>query len=673
MEPAQMITQFGKLDPVPLKLQLEGRLRNMGKPRHWYMAIAEAIKNSLDAIEDSGHKGWVRVELERGSDLASEGGATRPVQSVLVRDNGIGFTDDNFVSFCTPDSLYKMKRGGKGLGRLICLQAFRQIQVKSVYRNGSGPEIREFVFQCEHPEIAQSVGKAKSAHCETVVRLTDLRDEYAPTAAIEFEDLVDWLAEHFLPALVERPTWLEKLLICDGDKVRDLTQTIQGGAIWATSFTVNRYDFHSACYALRSSNKSDQVRFVADGRVVDANTRDLEYYLPHLGSVADETKHVVLVRSPFFDEHVNDARNGVTFNDEGEEAALLGITAAQFREGLARALRERLGERLNLSDIQLRRRIDELVQTEAPGYRPLLRGYFESRQFADLGRNAHGEEILASLDAYRRDEALRLKRENRRLAKLEVSGSDYAESARKLAQQVDNQMKVALAEYVTLRKIILDRLEKLMETADRGRGHREEAIHNLVFPQKTDTETSGVVEHHLWILDERLESHNYLASDKPLDGKHGDRPDLLIALDRPGAFASDSSPQAKGYERIALVEFKRALRDLTKVPTDELPHRQMMRYALQITEGKAKHIGTGRPITVSADARFYLYAVCELPASMLQRLRRDERFTPSPTGDGAFSVENDGRYYIEYISLPKLLEDAKLRNQAFFQRLGLEA
>ncbi len=45
---------------------------------------------------------------------------------------------------------------------------------------------------------------------------------------------------------------------------------------------------------------------------------------------------------------------------------------------------------------------------------------------------------------------------------------------------------------------------------------------------------------------------------------------------------------------------------------------------------------------------------------------------PSPTGDGAFAVANKGTYYMEYLSLPKLLEDAKARNIAFFKRLGLE-
>jgi hypothetical protein len=35
-----------------------------------------------------------------------------------VEYNGVGFTDDNFKSFRTPDSRWKETRGGKGIGRL---------------------------------------------------------------------------------------------------------------------------------------------------------------------------------------------------------------------------------------------------------------------------------------------------------------------------------------------------------------------------------------------------------------------------------------------------------------------------------------------------------------------------------------------------------------------------
>jgi hypothetical protein len=668
---AHTIENRKSLAPVPLQLELGGRLRNIGRPKHWYMAVAEAIKNSLDAIEDSRRKGWVEVRLERGKDLASEGGIG-PVRDVVVRDNGVGFNEPNFASFCRPDSLYKFNRGGKGLGRLVCIQAFRQVQVVSVYREGKEWKTREFLLQAEAPELSQITAANGASDWKTEVRLADLREDYLTTAAVQFDQLVDWLSEHFLPALLEKPSWLESLVVKDGRKEKDLTHLVSGGAIWSANFKVKNYDFYAGCYALKTAAKPDMVRLVAGGRVVDANTRSLEHYLPHLEKISDKNTHVVLVRSPFLDEHVNNARNGVSFCEDGEEDALLGITASQFKTGLAEALKKPLSQHLTSSDNQLKSHVEEVVRQEAPYYRPLLLGYFESKDFSDLSKSARNEEILASLDAYKRRDAINLKKESRRLAKVQGENADYWESARQLASKVETQKKVALAEYVTLRKLVLDRLEVLLEAKSDGRASKEEEIHDLVFPKKIDTESTPDIDHQLWILDERLESHGYLASDKPMDGRKGDRPDLLIALDRPGAFASGPSSKAKGYERIVLVEFKRALTDLTTAPTDDLPHRQMMRYALQITQGKAKHLHSLRAIQVSTDVRFYLYAVCELSKPMLERLERDEQFTLSPAGDGAFAVKNNGRYYLEYISLPKLLEDAKARNQAFFQKLGLE-
>jgi hypothetical protein len=157
-----------------------------------------------------------------------------------------------------------------------------------------------------------------------------------------------------------------------------------------------------------------------------------------------------------------------------------------------------------------------------------------------------------------------------------------------------------------------------------------------------------------------------------MDGKRGNRPDILIALDRSGAFATDSATETQPYDRIVLVELKRALEDLATVSTDDLPHRQMTRYARQIEKEKAVHLKSKRPIKTTIDARFYLYSVCDLSKPLLERLASDEGFILSPTGDGAFAVSSDGRYYMEYISLPKLLDDAKARNRAFFRRLGLE-
>ena len=657
------------LVPVQLRQELAGRLRNISKLKHWQMAVAEAVKNSMDAIEDSGRSGRISIVVERGKDLASTGNGGKPVKTIIVRDNGVGFNEQNFVSFSTPDSLQKLKRGGKGLGRLACLQAFERIRVHSVYKNGEWKE-RKLVLQCDPPELAATESPAADADSSTEVRLENLRPEFDSTAVITFDGLAEWLAEHFLPLLVERPKWLEALTLTDGKEHTDLMRVIEGGAEWVQTFKIHGYDFRAVCYPITSEEKKDMVRLVACGRIVNANTQPLDFYLPHLSSIDTQQSHLVLIYSPFFDEHVNDARNGVTFAEEGDTGVLL-ITAPEFREACAGAFKANLGKHLQQSDDKFKERIANVVVREAPYYRPLLLGFFTSKEFTALSASSRDEDILSALDSYKRRDAVKLKQESRRLSKLKSEDEGYWESARILADQIETQKKVALAEYVSLRKIVLERLEDLLAAKGDGKAHREAAIHSLVFAQRADTESNPGVDHQLWILDERLESHDYLASDKPMDGGKGDRPDILIALDRPGAFACEPTSKSDGYDRMVLVEFKQALRDLATVPTDELPHLQMMRYAGQIADEKALHLGSRRPIKVKPNARFYLYAICEFSSSLRKRLV-ESGFTPSPTGDGAFWVTNQGKYYIEYISLPKLLEDAQARNLAFFRRLGLE-
>ena len=389
--PAQQSGKENDLTPVPLQLELGGRVRNISKPKHWYMAVAEAVKNSMDAIEEANEKakrqGWIEVVLERSKDLASLG-AISPVQHVVVRDNGVGFNEPNFKSFCRPDSVYKLRRGGKGVGRLVGIQAFRQMQVGSVFQEDNAWKKRRFVFQQEAPELLESLVVNGEADWLTEVKLTDLREDYFTAASVELDHMVDWLIKHFLAALLEKPTWLKALTVRDGRRQRDLTELVSGGVVWDANFKVGNYEFGAKCYKLKTIEKDDMVRLVAGGRVVDANTQPLEHYVPHLEKISEKVTHVVLVKSPFFDEHINDARNGVSFCEDGEESALLGITAAQFRHGLATALSKPLAPHINKSVQELKGKVEEVVRQEAPSYKPLLVGYFESKDFSDLPKSA---------------------------------------------------------------------------------------------------------------------------------------------------------------------------------------------------------------------------------------------------------------------------------------------
>ena len=89
------------------------------------MPLMEAVSNSIHAITErfddkAGKRGRIDVTVIR--DLEDE---NEPVLGFDVGDNGVGFTEENYKSFLTPDSRHKEKRGGKGVGRLGWLKGLR--------------------------------------------------------------------------------------------------------------------------------------------------------------------------------------------------------------------------------------------------------------------------------------------------------------------------------------------------------------------------------------------------------------------------------------------------------------------------------------------------------------------------------------------------------------------
>src|SRR5712691_11108698 len=96
------------------------------------LPVFEAVINSIHAINelDSHPNGTIRVSIVRDQsqpslsfDKATKS-ALQHIRSFAVSDDGIGFTDMHFRSFCTADTQEKASLGGKGIGRFLWLKAF---------------------------------------------------------------------------------------------------------------------------------------------------------------------------------------------------------------------------------------------------------------------------------------------------------------------------------------------------------------------------------------------------------------------------------------------------------------------------------------------------------------------------------------------------------------------
>jgi hypothetical protein len=74
-----------------------------------------AIEDRLGVRAQSEGRIFIQIENIKVADKAS----------VIVIDNGVGLYQARFLAFCTTDTDFKLSRGGKGIDRLLWLDAFQ--------------------------------------------------------------------------------------------------------------------------------------------------------------------------------------------------------------------------------------------------------------------------------------------------------------------------------------------------------------------------------------------------------------------------------------------------------------------------------------------------------------------------------------------------------------------
>ena len=238
---------------------------------------------------------------------------------------------------------------------------------------------------------------------------------------------------------------------------------------------------------------------------------------------------------------------------------------------------------------------------------------------------------------------------------------------------IEDAEQRSLTEYVVRRKVVLDFVEVLLEkvrddTRDSSY-QREEILHSFICPLQVNTIGSRQIEpaasHDLWIVDERLTFAQYFSSDVAFSvlsekAESRERPDVLI-FDRVHGLQ-----QANDFSKVLLIEFKRPGRNVYK--DSDNPQFQVEGYVKKLQGGGVVD-WKGRPIPLDENTIFYCYIVADIVGKM------DEwTFTWQRTVDdrGRIYQPNSGfRGSIELMSWDRLIDDAKARNRAFFDKAGI--
>lgn len=408
-------------------------------------------------------------------------------------------------------------------------------------------------------------------------------------------------------------------------------------------------------------------------------TEKLEKYLPNLQKKLTATEgrsflYLGFVEGEYLDGHANNERTNFSFpvgDDDSTDGLHDEITLSTIRKAALACVSADLQPFLEEINTEKKIRITNYVSEEAPEYRPLMR-YIE--EFIDqVPPGATGRTLEMVLHEKKWEKERQLRQESHTLIvesnKQALKPEEYEAKVSNFLERANELGKSSLAQYVAHRKVILNFLEKSLQSDPAtGKYPLEEIIHRIIYPMRTTSDDVPYEQQNLWIIDERLSYHGFLASDMPLDtasvlaNNSKSRPDLMI-FDRALTFAEDEA----ALNSIVIVEFKKP--DRGSYPKED-PIDQVYRLIREIKTGHFKD-KNGREIKVlSQRIPAYGYVICDTTEEV-EIIAQNKGYLPTPDNLGYYGYNPSLSAYVEVISYTKLLNDAKKRNRILFEKLHL--
>lgn len=668
-----------------LSENIQNRVNKLPKPSNYAQALQpvfEAISNAKFAIYDrfgaqALERGKIKIEVRAIRDAGKV--------SISVSDNGIGLDRARYEAFCTVDTDFKKEKGGKGVGRLFWLDAFRSIHVTSRYGD-SESDIREFDFVLRKEDQVAEVEKP-SVNFDGMGTSVEFRqvldNEYSSYFPKKAETFFRYFSSHFIsdflmgvsPAIV---------VDVDGDvreypsSIRELVVREDAPVAWTSDEfgDVSITGFLCDAEASTGFDGRNQVHLLADARTVE--TRKIDPLLG-LGAIEAEGRDDlclhVCVDAPFLDLRVNEGRTA--FN----------LTEATIKR-FVREVSEKIKETF------LRQQIASYKISRAENYRSFIARYpifdFDDPE-SQLDRIPFGandpEEFAAGLVK------IQIRREEDRYKQIQkivdeigsqdFDGANFASTVVKVAEEVQRSEELSLAQHVVRRKLILELLDLLLQryraVGDREDHYLEKTIHSVLCPTQvstTDPSKLSSRRHDLWVVDERLTFTNAFSSDKRLDAvlKNSDsglRPDLIVWDLAYGLAAvndlNDEPDISQSINEMLVVELKKPMRENYKKFEDNI-EQQIVKYVTQLKDGEIEGFNRDR-IRVNKDCVFHCFVVADIVGDLTQQL---SGWTRTPDGEGRYRpLEGDHRGSITVIQWKDLINDAWLRNQATLGAAGL--
>lgn len=644
--------------------------------------LFETVINSIQSLEDTDIDcKEITIEALRNPSvqlrLNADGTKSEEpsrFEQFIVTDNGNGFNEVNFKSFQEAYSQLKVKKGCKGIGRFLWLKAFEKVVISSTYQENGKWYLREFDFTLSgvSPDEAPKELKGNNYSNITRVTLTGFIARYRDAVSYSLESLAKKIIEHCLPYFIMKAV---PAITLKDNRGESFSLNDYFDKVYKDSLNQDPIDLkgrHYQLYHMLLAQGADghELHLCANNREV--KSVDLYKKISNLEkgkklpTEDGDVYYVGYLAGDFLDESINVERSEFEFEDLPVMGDNRGASEEEIVDAAVEMIKVYLKTDLDKVGTEKRKQIDRLVQATRPQYRLLLNKRPEV--YDDIPSGLTDDKV--DLELYRHQqlweyETAKQRRDiEEKVKQNATTDSGFQPLFDEYCRNIHELSRAGLAEYVIRRKAIIDLLGKALEVEPSGSYSLESRIHSIICPMQVSSDEIKLDDMNLWLIDDRLAYHHYLASDKylsklpVLENGTQKRTDLIV-FDAALSYTAETDD----INSITIVELKRPQRD----DNENDPVWQVLKYVRDIREGKIKK-DNGRDFGDMSRVKFYCYVIGDLTPSM-----RD-----SAVGRGLrLTQDNEGYYgynegigaYVEVISYNKLLKNARQRNQVFFDKL----
>ncbi len=667
------------MSKIPLNTNVASRVKKI-KTQNFLMALFEAISNSIDSTELTDTDRTIAINILRNPKQTEiNKGDILPITGFKITDNGIGFNKTNMDSFAEIDTEYKASKGAKGVGRLTWLKFFEKVKCESVFIENGTTYKRTFSFTTKDLDGAAPI-EIKSTPTTTTIELISLLPKYEHLTRRTLAELAESIINHFIAFLATDA--LPTIDVYDNGSHININSHYSkniGSTSKKIPFIIGMLEFTVTSMKYYIGTTKHIAHLCGNKRVAEKvalSSVDRFFSDPLTDHNLNQYAYYCFVESPYLDSVVNDDRDGFQFPSSKDYEISLpthdNTSKAEIIKKVLELAHTELASEIEEKKNINKKNVEKFVINEAPQYRKLI------KQNAEQISNIHDTDpikIDAELRKIQLSQEIKTKNEVAELIKSldEEKHQAKADQIKKKSQEIltrlNDESKASLANHIVKRNLVLQLLKKHLEIED-NTFSKEEMIHELIFPMRTTSDDVDFENQNLWIIDEKLTYHHYLASDKPLsaipdeDIESQKEPDIII-FDRP--IAINDRPDHEHAESIVILEFKRP--GISAATGKKNPVEQIQEYIELIISGKAK-TKKERLIQLSPSTYFYGYVICELDEPLKKALQR-QSMKLTPDGRGMYGYFDSHRAYIEVISYDKMLDSSIKRNKYLFEKLQL--